>query len=213
MDFIWPYIEGHWDVHYFAFYDFMREIIGLKDYIPLYNIYRETMKCGLIYPLDNICIVGNLPSAIRRNNRGQLHADGCAAIEYRDGFKMWSLNGVTVPQWLVENKWNDIDCHEFPKILNVEVRREFVRKVGIERISSMLGAKSLDKSGTYELLMIDLGGNTGKWPYLKMLNPSIGVWHLECVPKEIKTVQQAINFRASQLKHLNGDNWSPEVLT
>jgi len=53
---------------------------------------------------------------------------------------------------------------------------------------------------------IDLGGATGKWPYLKMLNPSIGVWHMECVSKDCKTVKQAITFR-------NQSEVVPEVIT
>jgi hypothetical protein len=171
-----------------------------------------TLDAGLIYPLEHVCIVGNQPSNLARNANG-LHCDGGAAIEYLDGWKMWSLNGVTVPQWLAETPYRDIDCAEFAKLDNVEVRREFVRKVGVERVVQQIGATVLDKCGDYELLEVDLKGDTGKWPYLKMRNPSIGVWHLECVSKECKTVQQAINFRASGLKNLNGADWSPEVLT
>ena len=61
--------------------------------------------------------------------------------------------------------------------------------------------------------MIDLKGETGKWPYLKMKNPSIGCYHLECVAQECKTVQEAINFRASGLKNLMGKDWNPWILT
>jgi len=59
---------------------------------------------------------------------------------------------------------------------------------------------------TYELHEMDLGGTTGKWPYLKMLNPSIGVWHMECVDKTCKTVKDAIRWR-------NQSELDPEIIT
>ena len=58
----------------------------------------------------------------------------------------------------------------------------------------------------YELLEVDLKGQTGAWPYLKMRNPSIPVWHLEAVARECKTVADALTFR-------NGTSVRPEFLT
>jgi hypothetical protein len=117
------------------------------------------------------------------------------AVKYRDGWGVHALNGVRVPEWIVMTPAEKIDCHEFSKISNAEVRREFVRKVGVERLMVKLGSKMLDKQGDYELHSIPLGGRTGDWPYLKMLNPSIGVWHVEAVSKKCDTVEKALNFR------------------
>ena len=79
---------------------------------------------------------------------------------------------------------------------NAEVRREIVRKIGIERVCQKLNAKVLDKSlnGIYELLNLDLGDGRSR-PYLKMRNPSIKTYHLEGVPIEIDTVEKALNWR------------------
>jgi hypothetical protein len=56
--------------------------------------------------------------------------------------------------------------------------------------------------------MLDLGDGQ-KRPYLKMLNPSIGVFHIEGVPADITTVRQAINWRAGDER----EEWQPEILT
>lgn len=146
------------------------------------------------------------PVNLHLNASDALHADGRMAIEWPDGYGLWMLNGVRIPQWLAEPRAENIDPRKFAELENAEVRREFVRKVGIERIAQHCGAKVLDKRGDYELLKLDLHGTTGKWPYLKMLNPSIDCWHLECVDRNCKTVAQAIAWR-------NQSQTEPEVLT
>ena len=68
-----------------------------------------------------------------------------------------------------------------------------------------LGAKVADRQGDYELLLLDLGDKRNR-PYLKMLNPSIGTWHVEGVHPDCATVEQALNWR-------NQTDVKPEVLT
>jgi hypothetical protein len=90
---------------------------------------------------------------------------------------------------------------------NVEIRREIVRKIGIEKICKDLHAKKIDNKDNYELLLLD------NRPYLKMLNPSIGVYHIEGVPLECKTVEDALNSRKpDKLRQIpideeGGSNW------
>ena len=116
-------------------------------------------------------------------------------MAYGDGLSVWALNGVRVPKVLAETPAEKLNCAEWITNANAEVRREFVRKVGAERVLHKLGSTVLDKKGDYELHAIDLRGSTGKWPALKMLNPSIGIWHVEWVDKACKTVAQALAWR------------------
>ena len=207
---------GGQDAHWLSFYTFAKDI-GVqyepRDQAKLNIMSEYAQSAGWLWPYQGAAIVSERPTEINWNNDNtQLHKDGGAAVKFRDGWGVYALNGVVVPQWLAEKPHREIPAKKFAEIENVEVRREFVRKVGIERIALELGGKVLDKSGDYELLAVDLGEEVGTWPYLKMLNPSIGCWHLECVSQECGSVQEAINFRASNLKALKGD-WKPEVLT
>jgi hypothetical protein len=126
----------------------------------------------------------------------RLHNSNGMSVKFSDGWGIYSLNGVLVTKELVETPAGKLD----PKILltekNAEVRREIVRKIGMERLIYKLGAQSIDKSGdgVYELLMFDIGDNR-KRPYLKMLNPSIKTWHVEGVHPDCKTVESALNWR------------------
>jgi hypothetical protein len=88
---------------------------------------------------------------------------------------------------------------------NVQVRREIVRKIGIERVCEALEAECLDRQGNYELLLLDLQDGRTR-PFLKMKNPSIGVYHIEGVAPECRTVAEALAWR-------NQSDVPPTVLT
>jgi hypothetical protein len=194
-DFVWPYLDGHWWASYWAWLSYHEEVVGVKITIEDRWILTEQRDFGLIYPLQNgATVICERPLCIKRREL-RLHCENGPAVAYGDGTRVWALNGVCVPQALVETKAEALDCKDWITNANAEVRREFVRKVGAERIMVKLGSKRLDKQGDYELHEIDLQGRTGKWPALKMLNPSIGVWHVEWVDKACKTVSAALAWR------------------
>lgn len=166
---------------------------------------------------------------VRANAARQPHAEGARAIEFADGWGLYALNGVSVPDWLALTPAEHLPPQRVLEIRNGEERREFVRKVGVERICQALGHRVLGRrtyhfaervgpdgailpahSSTYELINLDLKDGRAR-PYLKMLNPSVpGVYHLEGVPPDIGSVQEAINWRAHRNKKIH---WHPEVLT
>ena len=189
-------VYGQHDADWLSFYAYFRDVCGpVEQTEPLVGLFELAKSAGWALPCERICWVSERHDVVQLNAEGRLHCNDGPAIHYPDGWSIYALNGVRVPEWLVETKAARLDARKFAELDNAEIRREFVRKVGIERIVTELGAEVLDRRGEYELLSVDLGGQTGKWPYLKMRNPSIGVWHLEAVVKECATVEQALNWR------------------
>ncbi len=210
------WIGGQFWVAWVAFEKFCREIMKVKYCNDITNraIAYEVAQTSVNYwwPNKDFVIVCNRPKKINRNSSGQLHCIDGMAIEYRDGWGLWMLNGVKVAQDIVMTPANELDTNLVMTEKNAEVRREIVRKIGIERVLTKLKAKVLDKQGDYELLQLpNISGMSIIPTYLKMKNPSIGVWHVEGVPPEVKTVQQALNRRAGKL--LKAGDWKPEQLT
>jgi len=166
----------------------------MKKELGIYLPILEAFEAGLwLYFFSNggICYLP-IPK-IYMNASKQLHrVDGPAIETDEDG--RYYLNGVAVAKSLVMTPAEKLD----PKMIfaekNAETRREIVRKIGMERIVLKCGAKSIDKQGGYELMEFDIGDNL-KRPYLKMQNPSIGIWHIEGVGPGIKTVDAALEFR------------------
>ncbi|MDD5649418.1 MAG: hypothetical protein PHF86_03225 [Candidatus Nanoarchaeia archaeon] len=203
---VFPYMQGHWDTGYFSFYDYMQNVLNIK-LVPSFNYYLETSKLDFIYPLKDFCVVCRKPISYTFNNTNVLHNESGPAIKYKDDFEIYCLNGVTVKKEIVMTPWDELDSNLVRTETNVEIRREIVRKIGIEKICKDLHAKIIDNKDNYELLLLD------NRPYLKMLNPSIGVYHVEGVPLECKTVEDALNSRKPEklrripIDEEGGSNW------
>ena len=206
VPFVWPYVDGHWTAGYFAFYDFIREVLKVEGYPPEWDVYRKTLNLGLMYPLEGLCVVSGRPTEIHMRE-GRLHKDGGMALKYADDWGLYVLNGVSVSKEIAETPAEKLSTDLFVTERNAEVRREILRKIGVERLVQKLEAKVIDKEGDYELLEVDLKGATGVWPCLKMKNPSIGVYHMEWVDVSCRTVSAALKWRNMDIEG------RPEVLT
>ena len=100
-----------------------------------------------------------------------------------------------LPRWLAEKGMDNVKSKDILKTRNAEIRREIIRRIGIERICYDLKAKIIDRQGDYELVLLDLRDGQHR-PFLKMHNPSVPeIWHLEGIHPAIKTVQDALNYR------------------
>lgn len=193
-----------------AFFDYLNEVLDIQ-YPENWPIYRRAAELGLIYMLDNICIISDRPEQISIKN-GVLHNETCMTIKYRDGWGIFILNGVRVTKEIVETPADKLDPEIILKETNVEVRREIVRKIGVERLEKKLKPRVLDKWGDYELCDYSefFPEMRCRPVYLKMKNPSIGVWHYEGVnidEMEAPTCQAALKWR------LKGKDFKPIRIT
>lgn len=203
-----PYLKGSFDVSSWAFYDFFKDEVGIDfgEALKNYQTWRSTHKLGLIFPLVDVCIVSEKPSLIKMNEQNRAHCDGGPAISYagRGDLNIYMLNGVRVPDWLVTEHSTKIPLSRYNEISNADVKMEFVRKVGIERMLET--GNKLDSyqkyeqewytKSQYELWdMNHLFEGVNYAPHLKMLNQTTGVWHVEAVSPACRTVADAIKER------------------
>ena len=145
----------------------------------------------------DIAILSEKPIEIHRNNRNQLHNFNGPAIKWADGYELHVFNGVRLTGKEKYSSQSEFTKEEILKEENADVRRELIRKIGIEKAIQIMDAKILDTHEGYELISIDIGDNKIR-PYLKMKNPSMdNVYHVEGVLPEIKTVKDAICYRNS----------------
>jgi hypothetical protein len=174
----------------------------LDFWLPFVDAYEAGLWYFWITPSEVIA----LSRPILRLDEGRFHAADGPGISWPGSEQQFFfLNGVRVARELVETPARDLDARLILRERNVEVRREIVRKIGIERICWDLGAQSIDSQGDYELLLLDLRDGRTR-PFLKMKNPSVGVYHIEGVAPECRTVAEALAWR-------NQSDVPPSVLT
>ena len=205
--FVYPYLNNSFWVGYYGYYEFINKELGLKfDRQKEWDLLVSLKDMSWMYPFKDFCVMSEKPIEINMKN-GLLHAEGKPSVKYADGFSCWSLNGVAVTQYLAETPAKELDIEFFKKEKNADVKAEFVRKYGIDKMLN-LGTKMDDytkykhplwNKSKYELwdMKSIFEGVTkhNRCPHLKMLNPSTQQWHVEAVHPECKNLEEALKWR------------------
>lgn len=213
QSFMTPSLDSWW----VGFYDFLlHEVVPekqseyrefLEECIPFYkNVFY-------IIAYDTHAFVSERPTSIKLDDQGRLHNYNGPAMEFSDGHKIYAINNTPIPAYIAETSPEDFTKDMFLKEKNVDFRRFITTKIGIEKTIELLGADVVDiyesdVGGRYELLMVDYTNTGEKRPYLKMINKSIGEFHIEGVHPSCKTVQEALNFRNGLRKFVEPENLS-----
>lgn len=196
------YLGNGYDSGWTAFYDYFERIgiefeeeIGFsqwKDFILNSGVFATVMY-------ENVAFVCIRPCVVKRNQNDDLHCVDGPAIAWRDGYCEYALNGIFVDENIVMTHAEKLNPILVVTEKNAEIRREIVRKIGIERVIQKLGSETIDSQDGYELLLLDLKDGR-KREFLKMKNPSIGTYHIEGVLPGTKTVKEALEWRNNGLK-------------
>lgn len=228
---------GSLEANWIGFYEFFRQELKLTGLESIEGLSSLTGEASVFKPYGTVCLVSQNPTSIYTNAKG-LHNMNAPALEYATGadgseFKLYYINGVEVPDWVVTTPAADLDAKKILKITNVDVRREALRKMGPENLIKQLKGKTLDKVAitkdnmadfgytnlrkdgmAYKLVELDIGDDF-KVKYLQMSNPSLEHEHLEGVPNDCQTVKDALAFRNQQaLAALGIQQWqAPKELT
>jgi hypothetical protein len=191
---------GSHDAAWLGFYQYFLEVLKIEaceKLIPLMDLSKEG---GWFYPYKNICVITERPSEIHMDGN-RIHKDGGPAIRYPDGFSVWALHGVRVPEWLATTEASKLNPKEIMALPNAEQRKEGIRKAGIDRFKDTLKVEVIDTFKDYELWTFEFE-NRRIGPYLKMVNPSTKQIHVEGVgtanggiDTSIKTCQEALAWR------------------
>lgn len=204
------YFGGQQWVYWKAFYTF-GEMIGVeykKENSDLLKLWMEESKnLHWWFPYEEDCLIIERPIKLSVNEGGFLHCENDKAIEYADGWGMYYLNGIKVDKYLVMTDSENLDINVFLKETNADIKAEFVRKYGVERMAHL--GKLVDSykkypkkeypwwhKSNYELWDLkDLFPGLDYQPYVKMLNQTTGIWHMEAVSPACLTLNDAIKER------------------
>lgn len=209
---ILPYQTGSFFAHLFSFYDYLLTEVGIKftdELLAKYKNWEKTSQIGCIYPLTTVTVISEKPSFISLNEKKVLHCETGPALKYEGlgDFTIYALNGISLPDWIVTTPAEQLTLEMYQKLTNADEKAEFVRKIGIERFiesgNSVDSYKKYPKkshkwwhSSEYELVDMKAMFPTLDFaPYLKMLNQTTKIWHMEAVSPECRTIEAALKER------------------
>ncbi|MBV6626736.1 MAG: hypothetical protein KI793_27995 [Rivularia sp. (in: Bacteria)] len=159
--------------------------------------------CGWIFEYQNICLISNRPTSLFFDEENNLHADEKPAIEYADGFKVYSYHGVWIPEKYGSIPSSEWRSHWLLSEQNAELRRVLIQAIGYDKICRELGAIELDSWNEYTLLEIENyteinpehpQNYSESMHLLKMTCLSTGFIHFLRVPPDINSAREAITW-------------------
>jgi len=92
-----------------------------------FNLIEDQIEFNVIYLLNGYCIFSDRFSEVHIKDK-KLHCDGGPSIEYLDGTRCWSLNGIAVPQWLAETSKEQLNLNDLLLIDDEMAQYEFLKK-------------------------------------------------------------------------------------
>ena len=127
----WPFGDdfGQFDVS-LAWFDFVGRLgIDVSKLAPTFALAKS---CGWVVLFWDWAFVSAKPECIHRDERGRLHCETGAAIRYPDGFSVFAIHGVRVPEKVAVAP-ESITISEIESEDNAEVRRVMIERYGPER--------------------------------------------------------------------------------
>ena len=193
FDFSWRELGN--DAGWVSFYDYFTEIKILKN--KNFNSYLKYMKSGVFMSIfaENYAFVCRRPKSIKRNSNSALHSDNSPAIEWRDGYKLHYLNGVSFPEEL----WTKVISKQMPfeeilAIKNIDQRVQAMKYGNEEEFLKNTKAELLDKSERRNELWF-IPKSSGLFTidayFLKYTCPSTGRVYMSGIDPEIGKEKKA----------------------
>jgi hypothetical protein len=141
---------GQHEAGWLSWVQFFREEVGLKEETEEIVALIETAEALHWWlPFENICFASERPieqhmtDPDAEGNRN-LHKNGGPALRYAEGFSLYMLNGVEVPEWLAVTPATELDAKKVISLDNAEQRKEGIKKLGLEKLFKELKAEVID---------------------------------------------------------------------
>jgi hypothetical protein len=129
-----------------AYVSFFRDVCGWNgSTLDRFEVDEALVKsCGWTWWHQNVLAISDRPSVINRDERGRLHCENAPSIAYRDGWKLYHVHGVLVPEYVIEHPI-EITIPKIDAEQNAEVRRVMIDRYGKDRFLVDSGAEELHR--------------------------------------------------------------------
>jgi hypothetical protein len=179
------------------FYDEVLHIEFSEEDRRRFTLFQEVAQsCNWWWPYEKVCIVSDRPKSVSMQNN-VIHNEAGPAIEFRDGFKVWAIEGVRVTEQIVMSP-DTLTVDQIQKETNLEVQRIMTQRYGVSTYLKNSKAEIVDmdtltlEGSATRMLCKDASGN--KW-LIGTDGSTKRVYHM-AVPREANTCVEAHNMIA-----------------
>ena len=167
--------------------------------------FKELILSGVfeMIQFDGMCIVSDMPTKLVRNPDGRLHNPNGHAVEFKDGYCQYYINGRHLPSWIWEKaKAGEITREMFLNETNAEIKGGIYEVMGQKRMMDLLGAHEIDtqqivhRNGDIETVTLLKTSetfaeiNNQPFAWVKMICPSTGSQYLiGCEPHHTNALE------------------------
>lgn len=135
---------GQYDANWIGFYDYFEHECGLsKECEKMLGLRMITQSSGWWWPMKELCILTERPVSLCKNDRGGLHCENRAALEYPDGWGVYSWNGTRVEKYIILQP-EEITAEKIENENNSEIRRVMLERYGFQRYFRESGGRLID---------------------------------------------------------------------
>jgi len=135
---------GQFDAPWAEFYRFMEGVVGPgTDSEMLAEHATIAASSGPWWPYADLCLMSERAAAMRFDDRGLAHGDPDPAITFRDGWKVFALEGVLMDESAVRRP-ESISLERIRAADSEEVRRLLIGRYGWEKFMHDTHAVVLD---------------------------------------------------------------------
>lgn len=188
------YIQRYTDTHFYLV-DFCISALECSCDQSLWLLLQTLVEnCDWIFTFEKTCFVSERPLVLRYDSGNWLHAEGEPAIQFADGYSLYSYHGVRLPEKYGRVHPNQWESRWLLDEDNAGLRRVLIQSIGYARICQELQAMELDAWQEYTLLKIDAEADVESIVLLKMTCPSTGHIHILRVPPEMRSAREAIRW-------------------
>lgn len=132
-----------WLGHFVFYQDTMGDEIFTEEGLSFLDSWRKYAMTGMwLWIYDEFAVLCERPTAVRTNDKGELHSMDLPAMEFPDGKHIYAINDVNMPRWAYER---EITIEDIEREGNVEVKRCLVEKFGIGSFLQQTGMKIIDQ--------------------------------------------------------------------
>ena len=132
---------GQHDASWLAFYKVFENLV--PETKKLKGLWQVSQSCGWWWPFESAVIFTDRPKTVLFDQNGNLHCEDGPAIEYCDGFKVYSWHGNRVPAHWIEGK-DGLNPNEVLRVVNVEQRAAGCQIIGWGKMLDHLPHKIID---------------------------------------------------------------------